>query len=240
MTRALRCLALALVVISFRQNGLAQQNAERVERAWPRHSVSVYAPDVTLRYRDEGAIYRPGLARVTSASVAYHYLFPGDTWTLGALIGPATTHPQLREVAGRWSGVEFGVTGGVGGTITPNWWIGGQLRLSWVRAPFRLDGYVPVAGQDYFEPALDVRSALRQNNVEFDGLTRILLGDSGLFLNLEGGLNFYGRGIFSDVDLYPGFDSECNFLFCNVVRLPQNRYNTSLALRARLGLGFTF
>lgn len=257
MKQALFIVFLAVAPWGFRQNALAQAapadasggrpvsgQAADPERPFGtplrrrRHHVALYAPDQTLLNSPDRTGL--GMARVTSASAHYQYFVVEEMVFVGSFAGAATTHPRLRDVAGQWSGLELGLTAGIGRYLGDYVWIGTQLRASLVRAPFRIDGYVPSVDRQFFTPALDVRSALRQNNLEVTSLFRVYFGNSGVYLSLEGGLSVYERGIFSDVDLYPGFERDVGFLFNNVTRLPQNGYNGSMALRGRLGVGFAW
>ena len=242
-------LALALATLcGFRQNAAAQGGPpDAAPDAAPspppavalgRHHVAVYLPDLTfLNTPDRTGI---GYARVTSASLHYQYFLAPELFYVGGFAGPAMTHPRLETVAGRWSGAEFGVTTGVGIAAGPYVWLGAQVRASLTRSPFRLDGYVPSADGTFFAPAPDVRGALRQDNLETAALLRGYFGESGAYLSLEASLLTYRRGVFSEADLYPGFEREGVLLIPLVTRLPQNEYRGGVALRGRIGVGFTW
>lgn len=236
----------AVALCGFRLNAYAQSAPDAplptdtppAPSAIGRHHVGVYLPDFTVLNSPE----REGIgyARVTSASLHYQYFVSPELFYVGAFGGPAMTHPRLEDIAGRWSGAEFGVTAGVGVGAGPYFWFGTQVRASLTRSPFRVDGYVLAADGQSFAPASDARGALRQDNLEGTIVTRAYLGRTGAYLSLEGGLALYRRGVFSEVDLYPGFEQRVGLLFPAVTRLPQDEYNGSLALRARLGVGFAW
>lgn len=214
------------------------QEAPRETPAVRRHSLTAYAPDLTfLNTPDRFGL---GGARVSSASLSYRYALVEDVVYVGVFGGPATTHPQLRDVAGRWSGGELGVTAAAGGLLGRFLWLGAQLRASGVRSPFRIDGYVPAADGRSFVPVRGVRAALRQNNLEGAALARWLLGNSGVYLSTEAAFALYARGVFSDADLYPGFTADPGLFFDRVTRLPQDEYHGGVALRVRAGLGIRF
>lgn len=228
--------AVLVLVFAARVAGQTSSDRRRADHSLGLHALILHAPDATLLNNDDRGL-RIGLARVSSATLGYQYESPSGNWILGAFGGPAMSHPRLRGLAGRWSGFELGASGGLGRYFGPYVWMGFQSRISLVRSRFRIDGFVPVDNEDYFRPVQDVQGALRQNNFELSGVSQVFLGSSGLFVSGAFGLVIYRRGIFSDADLYPGFTSNGG-LFLGTTRLAQGEYHGSLALRARLGLGW--
>lgn len=115
-----------------------------------------------------------------------------------------------------------------------------RRRLATVaRSPFRYGGYVPAADGRSFVPVRDVRASLRQNDLEPASLARVYLGETGAFVNLEAAFVRYWRGLFSDAELYPGFERDSGGFFGPVL-LPEDEYCPSVAPRARIGIGYAW